>query len=490
MTLGKLRSLLYKSARIAGDVQAARRGTASRRQGHGKGDRQAVPVAPCPCRVRGTMGLWRKRKGRHRLPRRSACFTSELGPERSVGQPRTGCLSRGVTALVAFVRVLLVGAGAAVGVVLCVAALLGCGGSDPGRGAGSGGVAEAVSDASPPDRVPAAPGGAIGFSHFVFEQVGDRVVTSLVEGPRDQQVRVPVSFPELVRILESDGPLPAELQMGRLELSQLVAELETVQAATVRYQDVEAALADGFAQTGGVVPNMGAHFVHEGRVSDGRLDPSEPEILLYAPGGAGGFRLVGTAFMLPREPSGPSGAVPAGDVHPDGFAGPLDNWHVHYHLCTLPAGAFRTLGRQECEAKDGVYTASTGWMIHAWVHDDNPLGVFSMWNPNVPPLFLGSAGIQATRGVGRPSSESHVDVAIQNFAYQEVEINAGDSVTWINADGVPHTVTSGGGGEADGGFDSSLLGPGQAFTHQFNEPGEFPFTCTLHPHMNGTVTVR
>ena len=40
----------------------------------------------------------------------------------------------------------------------------------------------AGTDAAPPAQAPALPGGAIGFSHYVFEQVGGNVVTTLVEG--------------------------------------------------------------------------------------------------------------------------------------------------------------------------------------------------------------------------------------------------------------------------------------------------------------------
>ena len=163
---------------------------------------------------------------------------------------------------------------------------------------------------------------------------------------------------------------------------------------------------------------------------------------------------------------------------------------MHYHLCTMPVGAFRTLKQEECEAAGGAYTASSGWMIHAWVHDDNPLGVFSMWNPNVPPLILGTAGIRATRDLGRRSAEGEVNLAIQNFAHPTVEVPPGTSVTWVNVDGVPHTVTTGSGGVADGGFDSSLIGPGQSFTYEFRERGRFVYTCTLHPQMNATVIVE
>ena len=351
-------------------------------------------------------------------------------------------------------------------------------------------ISVASTDAAPPDRMPEQPGGSFGFSHFVFEQVDDRVVTSLVEGPRGPQVRVPISFPGLVQLLKSGAPIPDELQMNRLGLARLVEQLDSVRTATQKYRDVNAALADGYVQVGGVVPNMGAHFIHEERVKDGVLNVEEPEIVLYDRDQGGQWRLVGTAFVLPREADPLSVVEATGDDHPGRFEGPLDNWHVHYQLCTLPNGGFRTLSQEACEGRNGIFTPSFGWMIHAWVHDDNPLGVFSVWNPNVPPLALGSRGIRLTRNADRRSIEGTFSLTVQNFAHSTIEIKTGESVSWINADGVPHTVTSGSNGVPEALFDSSQIGPGQVFTRRFDEAGTVAFTCTIHPQMNGTIIVK
>ena len=316
------------------------------------------------------------------------------------------------------------------------------------------------------------------------------MVTSLVEGPRGPQVRVPISFAALAKLLDSGEAPPAELGMNRDELAKLVTQLQTVQSATKKYRDVDAALSDGYVQVGGMVPNMGAHFIHEGRVNDGVLNLQEPEIVLYDREVSGRWRLVGTSFVLPREDIPSASIQGVGDDHPEGFAGPLDNWHVHYQLCTFPNGQFRTLSEEACQAGGGDFTPSFGWMIHAWVHDENPLGVFSMWNPNVPPIFLGEEGIRSSRRAERNQLDGSLDVTIQNFAHGPKEIGVRDSITWLNADGVPHTVTSGSAGIGDGGFDSAMFGPGQTFTYQFDQAGSFAFTCTIHPQMNGTVIVK
>jgi plastocyanin len=61
----------------------------------------------------------------------------------------------------------------------------------------------------------------------------------------------------------------------------------------------------------------------------------------------------------------------------------------------------------------------------------------------------------------------------------------GDSVTWINNDSTTHTSTSDGGT-----WDSGSIAPGRAFSQRFSAAGTFPYHCTLHPGMVGTIRVQ
>jgi plastocyanin len=77
-----------------------------------------------------------------------------------------------------------------------------------------------------------------------------------------------------------------------------------------------------------------------------------------------------------------------------------------------------------------------------------------------------------------------------------IEVNVGDTVTWINDDSAPHTATSGSSDSGStgmfGGTDDSpqIIGPeGDTQSFTFNEAGEFEYYCTLHPNMVGTVVV-
>jgi plastocyanin len=70
-----------------------------------------------------------------------------------------------------------------------------------------------------------------------------------------------------------------------------------------------------------------------------------------------------------------------------------------------------------------------------------------------------------------------------------ITVRVGDTVTWTNRDGVPHTTTSGSNGVFDGvGWNSPFLSFGQTFSHTFAAQGVFPYTCRVHSGMQGTVT--
>lgn len=66
-----------------------------------------------------------------------------------------------------------------------------------------------------------------------------------------------------------------------------------------------------------------------------------------------------------------------------------------------------------------------------------------------------------------------------------VIIGVNNTVEWTNNDQATHTVT-----EVNGTFDSGDIAPGQTFTYNFTTPGVFPYYCTIHPWMHGTVTVK
>ena len=78
-------------------------------------------------------------------------------------------------------------------------------------------------------------------------------------------------------------------------------------------------------------------------------------------------------------------------------------------------------------------------------------------------------------------------VAIDGTAFQPamLTVKAGDSVTWVNKDPFPHTVTS-----AAGGFDSREIAPGKSWKYTAMKKGAFTYVCIFHPTMSATLKVE
>jgi plastocyanin len=81
-------------------------------------------------------------------------------------------------------------------------------------------------------------------------------------------------------------------------------------------------------------------------------------------------------------------------------------------------------------------------------------------------------------------------VVIRDFAFTPalMTVKPGSKVTWVNCEqpgSESHTST------ADAGaWSSPLLAPGATYTRQFDAVGPYPYHCTPHPGMTGSVRVE
>ncbi len=75
------------------------------------------------------------------------------------------------------------------------------------------------------------------------------------------------------------------------------------------------------------------------------------------------------------------------------------------------------------------------------------------------------------------------------FDPSAVTINVNDSVKWTWQSSVPHSTTSGSSPTPNGLWDSGLHSVGFTFTNVFRSSGNFPYFCTAHPFIVGSVTV-
>ncbi|MFJ4770043.1 cupredoxin domain-containing protein [Streptomyces uncialis] len=94
----------------------------------------------------------------------------------------------------------------------------------------------------------------------------------------------------------------------------------------------------------------------------------------------------------------------------------------------------------------------------------------------------------ATPSATGPSGSARAALVIRDFAFVPADptVAPGGRVTVTNEDSVTHTVTAAGGDA----FDTGDIAPGATAT--FTAPGErggYPYTCTIHPSMLGTLVV-
>ena len=73
------------------------------------------------------------------------------------------------------------------------------------------------------------------------------------------------------------------------------------------------------------------------------------------------------------------------------------------------------------------------------------------------------------------------------FVPAEVTVKAGTAITWTNEDSVPHDVVNEEEGQEP---KSELFGEGKTYSFTPSEPGTITYLCTVHPGMEGTITVE
>lgn len=100
-------------------------------------------------------------------------------------------------------------------------------------------------------------------------------------------------------------------------------------------------------------------------------------------------------------------------------------------------------------------------------------------------LALSAAAIVAC-SAGPAAAEDHiVTMRGLEFVPASISVKAGDTITWVNEDVMPHTTTSG-----DGAWDSGEIEAGGEWTLTVESDFGGGYVCAYHPTMTGEISVN
>jgi plastocyanin len=100
-------------------------------------------------------------------------------------------------------------------------------------------------------------------------------------------------------------------------------------------------------------------------------------------------------------------------------------------------------------------------------------------------LLLSVASQASSATAPQPASTAEVKVDNFSFGPTTLTVTVGTTVTWTNRDDIPHTIVS-----TDKVFKSKVLDTDEKFSFTFSKAGTYPYFCSIHPKMTGTVVVQ
>ena len=101
-------------------------------------------------------------------------------------------------------------------------------------------------------------------------------------------------------------------------------------------------------------------------------------------------------------------------------------------------------------------------------------------------LSAGSGAVKAN-AQQQQAPAKNAEIKIDNFSFAPgtFTVAVGTTVTWINHDDIPHTAVS-----TDGVFKSKVMDTDEKFSYTFTKAGSYPYFCSIHPKMTGTIVVQ
>ena len=145
--------------------------------------------------------------------------------------------------------------------------------------------------------------------------------------------------------------LAAAASAGAAEMPDNNPLVRDVRAANARFQDVKAAVAEGYAPipctSGADGGAMGVHYVNPQYIKDDAPDIKHPAAVMYEPGPGGKMELIGVEYIATKGPAQLGG-----------------------HLFSFQGAPNR-------------YGLPAFYELHVWAWRANPKGAFTDMNPSV-----------------------------------------------------------------------------------------------------------
>lgn len=181
---------------------------------------------------------------------------------------------------------------------------------------------------------------------YRIPRAGSRLILTLV-GYHNRAGR-PVSA-RSVRAADCEPPKRWQHRLEELQLRQARVAFE-------KLRTIELAQAAGYVEASPCIPGEGAHYIKPALAQDAVLDPSQPELLMFALGPEQKLELVGLEYWRADSDGDKSTASDRPSLFGHAFDGPMDG-----HAPGMPVH----------------------YDMHVWLGRTNPSGLFTVPNPNI-----------------------------------------------------------------------------------------------------------
>jgi YVTN family beta-propeller protein len=118
--------------------------------------------------------------------------------------------------------------------------------------------------------------------------------------------------------------------------------------------------------------------------------------------------------------------------------------------------------------------------------DSNDVSIVDLETGAVTTITVGNAPRKiAVQNAPAKQASSGRGVTISGFAFTPatLRVSAGETVTWVNDDGAPHSIT------VRDGMASDTLMPSKSYSAKFEQLGDYDYFCSIHPYMTGKISV-